>query len=111
MVEIKFEDNTNKILGNWEHSKKPRILKAIGGRAIAIWRKIIRRDNAIDTGYFIGTVNFKVNKGKVTIGSPAPYAPYLELGTSKMKKRPMLRETIEQHNAEYKKIAENIMKD
>ncbi len=79
MVEIKFEDNTNKILGNWETSKKPRILKAIGGRAIAIWRKIIRRERAIDTGYFISTVNFEVSKDKVIIGSPAEYSPYLEL--------------------------------
>ncbi len=74
MVKVEFEDNTDKILGSWESNKKPRILKAIGGRAIAIWRKIIRRDNAIDTGYFISTVDFEVGKDEVVIGSPAPYS-------------------------------------
>lgn len=46
----------------------------------------------------------------VYIGTNVEYAPYVELGTVKMKKRPYLKPAIEQHMNEYRTIALNELK-
>lgn len=46
----------------------------------------------------------------VYIGTNVEYAPYVELGTVKMKKRPYLKPAIDNHMSEYKQIAINELK-
>lgn len=46
----------------------------------------------------------------VYIGTDVKYAPYVELGTVKMKKRPYLRPALDNHLAEYKHIVEMTLK-
>jgi len=61
------------------------------------------------TGYLKGSYTHEVDlkNDKVTNGSPAEYAPYVELGTSKSGKQPHLRPAYEDN---LKKI-ENIVKE
>lgn len=46
----------------------------------------------------------------VYIGTNVEYAPYVELGTVKMKKRPYLRPAIDNHMAYYRHIIQNELK-
>ena len=46
----------------------------------------------------------------VYIGTNVEYAPYVELGTSKMPARPFLKPAATEHKDEYKKIMEAAMK-
>lgn len=43
------------------------------------------------------------------IGTNVEYAPYVELGTSKMKARPFLRPAATEHSAEYKNIVKSAL--
>lgn len=45
----------------------------------------------------------------VYIGTNVEYAPYVELGTSKMPERPFIRPAVENHIDEYQKIFERIL--
>lgn len=47
----------------------------------------------------------------VYIGSNVEYAPYVELGTDKMKAQPYIRPAIVDHADEYKQIAKAMMKN
>ena len=46
----------------------------------------------------------------VYIGTNVEYAPYVELGTRKMRARPFLKPAATEHNDEYKKIREAALK-
>ena len=46
----------------------------------------------------------------VFVGTNVFYAPYVELGTSKMKPRPFLKPSVENHISEYKNIIQKELK-
>lgn len=91
--------------------KKQKILTAIGLKAISIWTKIINLKGVVDTGHFKNTNSYEVNDKSVSVGAIVEYAPYLELGTSKMKARPTLKPTILEYKDSYKKIAKQIWEE
>lgn len=45
----------------------------------------------------------------VDVGSNVEYAPYVELGTRKMKPRPFLKNAVENHTKEYEALAMAIL--
>lgn len=104
---ITFENNTKKVLDEAK-LKKNQILVAIGEKAVSIWKQIITKEKIVDTGRFRNSTTYKERKNEVVIGSNVKYAPYLELGTSKMKARPTLKPTILNYGKAYKKIAQQI---
>ena len=108
---VKFDNNTQKILQENEY-KARQILTAIGLKAVSIWTKEITNKKVVDTGRFRSSVTHEVNYAdkSVSIGSNVDYAPYLELGSHKMKARPTLKPTIMNYKDAYKKIAEQIWK-
>lgn len=67
-------------------------------------------------GYIGGTLRnsithqVRASERAVHIGTNVDYAPYVELGTRKMAKRPYIVPAIEDHTAEYKRIAEQELK-
>ena len=50
-------------------------------------------------------------EGKVTvyIGSNVEYAPYVEIGTTRMRARPFLKPAVDNHQDEYKRIIQEIL--
>ena len=108
---IKFEDNSSKFKQE-TNDKVGQILTAIGLKAVTIWQKEITSLKIVDTGRFRNSTTSEVNRSdkSVTIGSNVFYARYLELGTSRMKARPSLKNTIMNYRDSYKKIAEQIWK-
>ena len=59
------------------------------------------------TGYLRESINHVEQDDSALIGAGAKYAKYVELGTSKMKPRPFLRNAILNHVGEYQKIINN----
>ena len=55
--------------------------------------------------------NATPEKDTVYIGTNVEYAKYIEKGTSKSASRPFLKPAATGHNEEYKKIAENILRN
>lgn len=59
----------------------------------------------VDTGRLRNSISHARDDEAAYIGSNVEYAPYIELGTSRMKERPFLRPAASDHAEEYKQIA------
>lgn len=57
----------------------------------------------VRTGRYLGTMGTDKEQA-VYVGTNVEYAPYIELGTSKMKPRPYLKTAVQNHVNEYKNI-------
>lgn len=60
----------------------------------------------VDTGNLVGSITHAVAAGEkaVYIGTNVEYAPYVELGTSKMAAQPYLRPAANEHGGEYRQV-------
>ena len=63
---------------------------------------------AVGYGTYSGTIG-DPNERAVYVGSNVEYAPYVELGTRKTDPHPFLKPAVEDHKAEYKKIATDVL--
>lgn len=64
-----------------------------------------------ETYTYDGNAPGKKGEDAVYIGSNVEYAPYVELGTSKMAARPFLKPAATEHTSEYKRLYEDSMKN
>lgn len=64
----------------------------------------------VDTGNLRASITHSSEATKTVIGTNVEYAPYVELGTSKMKAQPYLKPAIEEHLDFYKSILESYLK-
>lgn len=66
----------------------------------------------VDTGRLRNSITHQVRPSEksVYIGTNVEYAPYVELGTSRMKPQPFLRPAAADHEGTYKKIFESNLK-
>lgn len=64
----------------------------------------------VDTGTLRDSISHAVDDNTAIIGTNVEYAPYVELGTSKMDAQPYLRPAVENHIKEYKEIAKGELK-
>ena len=66
----------------------------------------------VRTGRLRNSISYGVDTSEpaVYIGSNVKYAPYVELGTSKMRARPYLKPAVENYAGEYKDLLEQAMK-
>lgn len=66
----------------------------------------------VRTGRLRNSISYGVDTDEpaVYIGSNVEYAPYVELGTSKMRARPFLKPAVENYAGEYKDMLEQAMK-
>ena len=62
----------------------------------------------VDTGRLRNSITNAVDEGEqaVYIGTNVEYAPYVELGTTRMRARPYLRPAATNHSDEYKALME-----
>lgn len=65
----------------------------------------------VDTGRLRNSISHgKEDDSTMVVGTNVEYAPYVELGTSRMEARPFLAPSIDEHIAEYKEIAQEELK-
>ena len=79
-------------------------LEICGGKAESYAKKLC----PVDTGNLRNSITHQqYNEHTEVIGTNVEYAPYVELGTHRMKARPYLRPAAENHGDEYKAIILN----
>lgn len=84
---------------------KSQALEVIGGMA----ESYAKGACPVDTGRLRNSITHQqFSEDTEVIGSNVDYAPYVELGTSKMGARPFLRPAAENHTAEYSAIIKQI---
>ena len=87
---------------------KAAALEVIGGKAESYAKKAC----PVDTGRLRNSITHaQMDENTEVIGTNVEYAPFVELGTAKMKARPFLRPAAEGHSAEYRNIIESVMKN
>lgn len=85
--------------------KKSRALEIIGGMA----ESYAKAACPVDTGRLRNSITHEqYSDDTEVIGTNVEYAPYVELGTSKMGAKPFLRPAAENHTAEYKAIMQQV---
>ncbi len=67
----------------------------------------------VDTGRLRNSIThtYDAAEQKAYVGTNVEYAPYVEYGTSKTKAQPFLEPAVTDHVDEYKRIAENFLKN
>ena len=90
-------------------------LKTIGLKAESYAKKSLTEQHAVDTGRLRNSVTHDVDTEEmaVYVGTNVEYAPYIEFGTyggKRMKPRPYIRPSIENHMDEYRQIIEKALK-
>lgn len=65
----------------------------------------------VDTGNLRGSITHEVDAGEkaVYVGTNVEYAPYVELGTSKMDARPFLRPAATEHGDQYRQVLKSAL--
>lgn len=101
------ENHIDEVLAELKQAKK-QALEAVGLQAEGYAQMYA----PVDTGRLQGSISHKViDDNSVAIGTNVEYAPYQELGTSKMKAQPFLKPACENHMDEYKDIVKKALKD
>lgn len=85
------------------------IEKALKSVALSA-EKYAKRDCPVDTGRLRSSITHETDKNTAYIGTNVEYAPYVEMGTSRMRAQPFLEPAMEQHLSEYKEMIETILK-
>ena len=67
----------------------------------------------VRTGRLRNSISYGVDTDEpaVYIGSNVEYAPYVELGTSKMRARPYLKPAVENYGEQYKELLQQAMSE
>lgn len=102
------ENHIDEVLAELKQAKK-QALEAVGLQAEGYAQMYA----PVDTGRLQNSISHKViDDNSVAIGTNVEYAPYQELGTSRMPKgHPFLKPACENHMDEYKDIVKKALKD
>lgn len=110
-------NNTDKVKSELA-GRIPTILEAVGieaeGNAVDEINQLIydtpESPSYVRTGRLKNSITHVVSGDAVYIGTNVEYAPYVELGTSRMKPRPFLKNAATKYEDDYKKIVEDGLK-
>lgn len=102
--------DNSELIKNAMFEEIDKAMKTIGIKAEGYAKKNLTDKGAVDTGRLRNSVTHTNDKNTVYIGTNVEYAPYIEMGTSKMDARPYLGPAITEHADEYKEIIENELK-
>lgn len=105
-MSVKFTDNSKDILSAFEKAVLSG-LEAVGMTAEGYAKK----DTPVDTGRLRNSIANEVvdSEKAVYIGTNVEYAPYVELGTSKMPARPFIKPAATKHGEEYRELIMNVV--
>lgn len=105
-MEVVIKDNSEEFLKALPEQIE-QALTAIGLTA----ESYAKQECPVDTGRLRNSITHAVEGDAVYIGTNVEYAPYVELGTSRMAARPYLRPAAENHGDEYRALMEQAMKN
>ena len=105
-VDVQITDNSEQVLEAVAAALE-RGLEAIGLAAESHAKELC----VVDTGRLRNSITHVVQDEEVYIGTNVEYAPYVELGTSRMKARPFLKPAAENYGSEYKTLLESVLKN
>lgn len=97
-------DNTGEWLAAFESATEA-ALEAVGLTAVGHAAEICPKD----TGRLAGSITHELDGKAVCVGTNVEYAPYVELGTSRMGAQPYLVPAAENHGSEYADIIKSHM--
>ena len=118
MSSVRFESHKDEVLTAL-NDRIPIILEALGlkaeGNAVDEANKLIydqpESPNYIRTGRLKNSIShWDDGKTAAYVGTNLKYAPYVELGTKRMKARPFLRNSVTEYADDYKRIIEDGLK-
>ena len=108
-ITVKVSSNKEAILQEFKERKRV-ALEAVGLQGETNAKMHITAVGAVDTGRLRNSLTHATDEDAAYIGTNVEYAPYVELGTYKMKARPYLEPAVTQHVDEYRELVENFMK-
>lgn len=90
-----------------------RALEKCGLTAEGYAKKKITENKSVDTGNLRNSITHVVDAAEPAayVGTNVEYAPYVELGTVKMKARPYIKPAVADHAQTYRSIIENELKN
>lgn len=97
-IEVR-EDNTAEVAGNIKNA----ITQALESVGLAA-EGYAKLNCPVDTGNLRNSITHEVSGNDVYIGTNVEYAPYVELGTKRMKARGFLKSAASDHTGEYSQI-------
>ena len=106
-VQIEMEVDNSELVLSEKDEAVIRALTTIGMLAEGYAKKAC----PVDTGRLRNSISWAVLDDSVYIGTNVEYAPYVELGTSKMAARPYLRPAVTDHVDKYKAVVRNELKN
>lgn len=117
MSDLIIKNNSN-LVKEELNRRIPIILEAVGvqaeGNAVTEINKLVYdappSDSYVRTGRLKGSISHAVSGEDVYIGTNVEYAPYVELGTYRMKPRPFLKNGIINYKGEYEQIIKDGLK-
>ena len=100
-----FESHLGEALSDLK-TKLSQALEVIGGMA----ESYAKGACPVDTGRLRNSITHEqTGENEETIGSGVEYAPYVELGTTRMQAQPFLTPAAEGHSAEYESVVQSIL--
>lgn len=98
-MDVKITDNSDKTLAEFEKAVE-RGLEACG----MVAEGYAKEDTPVDTGRLRNYITYSVQSDGVYIGTNVEYAPVIELGNASRKAHHMLKNAVNNHADEYRKL-------
>lgn len=111
MSDVKLTDNSQLFL-NAKDKAIAVALEAVGLQAEGYAKlELANKPHRIDTGRLRASISHTAKRETAYIGTNVEYAIYVHEGKWKMQPNRFLKNAVEKHIAEYKKIAEQYLKN
>lgn len=105
-LDFKFTDNSRQFIAAMKDARS-RGLEICGEKAESYAKALC----PVDTGNLRNSITHFQQGEDEYVATNVYYAPYVELGTRRMKARPYLKPAAEDHAAEYKAVLENELRN